>query len=354
MANRYWVGGTGTWDSSSTTNWSASSGGAGGASVPGNADSVFFDGNSGTGNCTHLNYSGNSIGPLNFTGYTGTFTNSASLRVDGSLTFSSTMTLGGSSDIYVWPGNLGVSKTANYTSNGKSPYVLEFIAQAGSTVNIQDNINADSIYFSLRNGTINVLSKTVTASNRVSLASIYDFGSGGPNTLYLTGSTFNCPKFGMNGGGTATLTISASSTTVNISGSDPSIDLGGPNVSAFTMSTVNVTATTNVAYSQYNTALHRVGTLNITSPTTTHNFNTNFYTNTLNVTGSAKTLQSNSSGTARTLTAASSYSLANVSFKDITAAGNIPFSGTGLVDLGGNTNITFLIPGSSLFFGSNF
>lgn len=43
MANRYWVGGTGTWNTSSTTNWSASSGGASGASVPTAADSVFFD-----------------------------------------------------------------------------------------------------------------------------------------------------------------------------------------------------------------------------------------------------------------------------------------------------------------------
>ena len=42
MADRYWRGGTGTW-STSTTNWSASSGGAGGASAPTAADSVFFD-----------------------------------------------------------------------------------------------------------------------------------------------------------------------------------------------------------------------------------------------------------------------------------------------------------------------
>lgn len=33
MANRYWVGGTGTWDTTDTTNWSATSGGAGGTSA---------------------------------------------------------------------------------------------------------------------------------------------------------------------------------------------------------------------------------------------------------------------------------------------------------------------------------
>lgn len=46
---RFWVGGTGTWDGSTTTHWSATSGGAGGASVPATPDSVTFDSNSGTG-----------------------------------------------------------------------------------------------------------------------------------------------------------------------------------------------------------------------------------------------------------------------------------------------------------------
>jgi len=49
MANRYWVGGTGTWNGTNTANWSASSGGATGASVPTSADNVFFDANSNTG-----------------------------------------------------------------------------------------------------------------------------------------------------------------------------------------------------------------------------------------------------------------------------------------------------------------
>jgi hypothetical protein len=48
MANRYWVGGSGTWDNSSTANWSTTSGGAAGASAPTGADQVFFDANSGT------------------------------------------------------------------------------------------------------------------------------------------------------------------------------------------------------------------------------------------------------------------------------------------------------------------
>lgn len=49
MANRYWVGGAGTWSSTNTANWSATSGGAGGATVPVSTDDVIFDANSGTG-----------------------------------------------------------------------------------------------------------------------------------------------------------------------------------------------------------------------------------------------------------------------------------------------------------------
>ena len=49
MADRYWVGGTGTWSSTNTANWSTSSGGAGGASVPTAADNVIFDAGSDAG-----------------------------------------------------------------------------------------------------------------------------------------------------------------------------------------------------------------------------------------------------------------------------------------------------------------
>jgi hypothetical protein len=61
---RYWVGGTGTWNTTLTTNWSNASGGAGGFSVPTATDDVIFDNNSnataytvtmgGTGNCLSI------------------------------------------------------------------------------------------------------------------------------------------------------------------------------------------------------------------------------------------------------------------------------------------------------------
>jgi hypothetical protein len=43
MADRYWVGGAGNWTSSNTTNWSTTSGGSGGASVPTSSDKVIIN-----------------------------------------------------------------------------------------------------------------------------------------------------------------------------------------------------------------------------------------------------------------------------------------------------------------------
>lgn len=56
MATYFWTGaangGTGTWDASDTTNWSATSGGAGGAGVPNAADIVILNASSGSGTVT--------------------------------------------------------------------------------------------------------------------------------------------------------------------------------------------------------------------------------------------------------------------------------------------------------------
>lgn len=52
MAAYFWVGGTGTWDGVDSANWSATSGGAGGAGAPNSTDTVIFDSASGTGTCT--------------------------------------------------------------------------------------------------------------------------------------------------------------------------------------------------------------------------------------------------------------------------------------------------------------
>ncbi len=52
-ASRFWFNGTGTWDSSTTTQWGSASNGVGApASAPGSADTVTFDASSGAGTVT--------------------------------------------------------------------------------------------------------------------------------------------------------------------------------------------------------------------------------------------------------------------------------------------------------------
>lgn len=93
MADRYWVGGAATWDSTAGTKWSTTSGGVGGASVPIATDNVFFDANSGSGTVTV-----SSTRPclsIDFTGFTGNIAGSTTpiLNITGPLArFVSTMT----------------------------------------------------------------------------------------------------------------------------------------------------------------------------------------------------------------------------------------------------------------------
>lgn len=96
-ASRYWVGVGATWNASDTSGWSASSGGASGASVPTSADNVFFDANS--GNCAFktLEDAGQSCSNLDCTGYTGTWSHTGAethtvLHIYGSSTLAVGMT----------------------------------------------------------------------------------------------------------------------------------------------------------------------------------------------------------------------------------------------------------------------
>jgi len=65
MADRYWVGAGGTWNTANTK-WSATSGGSAGASAPTNADDVYIDANSNTGTTAWTITIGASVSMRNF------------------------------------------------------------------------------------------------------------------------------------------------------------------------------------------------------------------------------------------------------------------------------------------------
>lgn len=116
MADRYWVGGSGTWNSINTANWSATSGGAGGASVPTSADDVYFNsasnatlytvttpGNATDMICRSLNVAGPLAGNVTFSN-----TNST-INVFGSANFAA---LG-----IAWGSSVGIKFSATTTGN---------------------------------------------------------------------------------------------------------------------------------------------------------------------------------------------------------------------------------------------
>lgn len=75
-ASRNWVAGTGSFTPTNTTNWSATSGGTGGQSVPGAADDATWDASSGGGTCT-LNFGGTiALNSITNNAFTGTWDNS--------------------------------------------------------------------------------------------------------------------------------------------------------------------------------------------------------------------------------------------------------------------------------------
>ena len=121
MADRYFIAGGADNNWGSTANWSATSGGTGGASVPTAADAVFFDANS--PNVT-VNASNRVCLSLNFTGYTNTITMTFSITVSGSVTLAAAMGIAGA-------GSLTINATATLTSNGRTwpnPLTLTVLA----------------------------------------------------------------------------------------------------------------------------------------------------------------------------------------------------------------------------------
>jgi hypothetical protein len=196
MADRYWVGGAGTWDTASTTHWSATSGGGAGASAPTSADNVFFNASSGlpatitvgfgascanfvvSGTGATFNGSGISVYGTTFTVAAGnTFTNILYLSTTaGTVTINVSPTLPElylfGAATFVLAANLTVT-TMNVTSNAvfstsATNYALtvnyRFIVDSGSTV----NFNASTI------------NHYVTTT-----------GSGGASFTFATGSTLN-------------------------------------------------------------------------------------------------------------------------------------------------------------------
>jgi hypothetical protein len=200
MANRFWVGGTATWDGTTTANWSTTSGGGSGASVPGTADVAVFDGGSGAAVVTVAASIGgtNTLSGITLTG-TGGFAGTLDFSVNNpSLTMASfsvtgtaartvnlgtgTFTLTGINgniwDATVVTGPLTLSAgsatlvASNTTPNAPRTFVLG--GQIYGTISVGAVTNSETIVFTT--GTVGTLN--ITAPQNLNVT--------GGNTLTVT------------------------------------------------------------------------------------------------------------------------------------------------------------------------
>jgi hypothetical protein len=336
MADRYWVGGSANWDSTAGTKWSATSGGAGGASVPTSADAVFFNAASGTVTVTVATGGGTALS-INCTGFTGTIAGTAALNISGSVTLVSGMT-------FSHTGTINLLATGTLTTAGKTIGPLTINASAG-TVTLGGALTLTA------SGDITLTAGTFTtsASNFAVTARSLIISGTGAKTLSLNGSTVTVSREG----GSAfdysgsNLTFNAGTSTINISAG-----AGGGNVAfnagaGLTFNNVNFSSAT--ALSRFTNGANTFNTLTLAAPASAGNLPTTFFGN-----QTITTLVANGASAVRRLTLASSATgpisltvgtyttKTDVDFRDITAAGaSSPWSGTRLGNCGGNSNITF-------------
>lgn len=181
MADRYWVGGSGTWDTTSTTNWASSSGGTSGASVPTSADNVFFDQNSNTGsNAFTVTVTNVALSCLDLTvrNIKGTMTLTSlglNLTAAGNVVFPvsglSASTFGGASNLIL----SGSNKTLN--TNG-TPIGCN-IQISGGSISLAGPLSFTNLgYFNLVSGSF--------TSNNWPISAVYSFISNSTSVRSLT------------------------------------------------------------------------------------------------------------------------------------------------------------------------
>lgn len=184
MADRYWVGGTATWDNTAGTKWATTSGGTGGAAVPTSSDDVYFDANSGAVTVT---LQGGNCRNLTTTGFTGTFTGTSSfvLNIYGNFTLAATHGYTAQTLTYM-PGT-GSNRTLN--SAGNTLYQLT--VYGAGTVSLQSSLTtgflsvSSGATFDAAGYTVNVQAY-VSASGTPSAQSTLRLGTG---TWTLLGNT---------------------------------------------------------------------------------------------------------------------------------------------------------------------
>lgn len=337
---RYWRGGTGTWDATTTTNWSDTSGGSGGFSVPTSADAVVFDTLSNATaytvtatatqlRCAALTMAGPAIGNVTWAG-------TAPLAIHGNVTlpasgltrsYTGTITFTGSATGKTFTTN-GVTIAGNPVINGIgcgwSLGSAWSDGGSGTSLTVTNGSFSTANYNVTIGGLASSNSNTRSISLGSSAVSIQTLPGGFSTSTNLTfsagTSTITCTSSGtFNGGG---LTFYNVSFTGTFSSGD--ITVNGAN----TFNNLSFSGATSSSINSFIFSANQTisGTLTLSAGTdaTMRAF-----------------LRSSTLGTTRTLTCAA-FAGTDADFRDITIAGAAaPVSGTRLGDAKGNSGITF-------------
>lgn len=331
MANRYWVGGTASWDGTAGTKWSETSGGPGGASVPTTADDVFFDANStGTVTISTGNFGAKSI---NCTGFTGTITGTAAITVAGSVTLVSGMT-------YSHTGTMTFSGTGTLITAGKLFSGVN-INGVGITVTLGDSLNISNRLLTVSRGEFNTNNYSVSAQ-------ILQIQTTDSKSIILGSSLVNLSGLLPIRFTTSTnFTFDAGTSTIGMSyNSDVTFEGGGQ-----TFYNVSFSSRTFITVTGSNTFNNLSVTARDSAGTGRLSFDSNQTINgTLTISPGTdvsmrRWVRSTKVGTPVTLTCNAVSAFSYVDFSDITFAGNCvsggPITGTRLGNAKGNTNIVF-------------
>jgi hypothetical protein len=346
MATRYWVGGgsSTSWAATGNTNWAATSGGAGNASVPGSTDDVFFDASSGAGPAVLA--ANITIQSMDCTGFTGTLTHNSSV----------TLTIGG---------NTVVCKlAAGMTYSPQDSSVIAFTGVSGTATFTPAAQTVGGV-------TVNAVGGGCTLAGALTTRPA--------STVTLTAGTFDCGGFAISTGifsGTGsttraitnpppTITLAnangtilnfATTTSLTFTASATNVVVSGTSASSRTLNNGNLVwgqltipaATTGGAiilgqggtWSQLNFTAPAIIFFNISTTTT--------ITAAMTLTGTSSTINgfgSTTVGNAATVVFGSGSTATWTGVRDMTFSTNA-FTATNSFDLGHNTNATITAPSS--------
>lgn len=336
MADRYWVGGTASWDGTAGTKWATTSGGAGGASAPTDVDDVFFDASSGAVTVT----TGSGIvgvKNLNFTGFTGTLTGTIGVTITGNVTLVAGMT-------YTCTGTLTFSAgTTTLISAGKTIGPVTIIN--GSSLTLGDAL-VTSGALTVTQGTFNSANFNVTATALSSTNSNVRTITLGSSTVTLSAAA--ALSFATN----TNLTFNANTSSIVCTAT--SATLTGGVVSAAGVTFYNVSFTSTTASTHNIVSINTFNNLAVTAPAAVGVTNVTFdsrqtINGTLSTTGTAGNrrvwFRGVTYGIAQTLTVNASPSLTDADFRDLYIIGTAaPISGTRISNRGACSGITFSSP----------